>query len=183
VRIAAVNLLLLVVPSARSAAQTNIPVERGAPVRVRSIALSVPDQEGVCEGRVPAIRRDTLLLGRPFGCPKGSYLARVRVARGNHGSRLAHVGLGLLLGGLAGGVIARIAVDDRCTVGDCTDNRFAAAIKTVFGATLGGATGLTVGVLLPAGPRWVDVGVRPVQVGAFILHPGLQVSAAGGVRR
>lgn len=127
--------------------------------------------------------RDTLLLGRPFGCPKGSYLARVRVARGNHGSRLAHAGLGFLAGGVTGGVVARIAAGDRCTVGDCTDDAFAAGIKTVLGAALGGAIGFTFGAFLPAGPRWVDAGVRPVQVGAFTLRAELRVSAAGGVGR
>lgn len=182
-RTTALSVLLLAIPVAGAATQSSFTVERGASVLIRSVAPSGPDDATTCEARVGRIEQDTLLLGRPFGCPKGSYLARVRVARGNHGSRLAHAGIGLLAGGVAGGVVTRIAVGHRCTVGDCTDDAFVTGIRTMFGAAIGAAIGLTFGALLPAGPRWVDAGVRPVRVGAFTLRPELRLSTAESVGR
>jgi hypothetical protein len=128
-----------------------------------------------CLAQLTASARDTLLLAAQGTCPRGSYLADVRVARGDRGSRATHVAIGALLGAAAGAVLARSLIDDDCTP-TCGDAG-GGDIRTVLGATTGAMIGTLAGLAFPAGTRWVDAGRgRPIRVGQLALRPDVRVS-------
>ncbi|HZF68152.1 MAG TPA: hypothetical protein VEZ47_08950, partial [Gemmatirosa sp.] len=131
------HVLVTALPYALSAALLLAPVTRArAQARAQTGALEPGDRvqarvvvgpPGVpvglrCEGWVEraagavgtaaGAASDTLQLRpvrlRPGGCPPGAYLADVQVARGERGTRAAHVAWGLVGGALAGVVLARL---------------------------------------------------------------------------
>lgn len=130
-----------------------------------------------CAAPLTRVAGDTLVLAAQWSCPRGDHVANVRVARGSNGSRLEHAGIGLLVGAASGGLLARLAAGDGCTIPGCDDGDFAVGVITMLGVASGGVIGVTVGALMPAGTRWVDVGAaRPIRVGRLGLHPGVRVS-------
>jgi len=120
---------------------------------------------------------DTIVLGQPRSCPLGSYVADLRVARGDRGSRLAHTGIGFVGGALAGGVIARISAGDGCQIEGCDDGDLVIGIMTVVGTAAGAVIGALVGAALPAGPQWLtETATRPLRVAGVNVHPELRLS-------
>jgi len=176
-----ITLLLCAVATSSGAAGQGGPAPQpGERVRVRIVGPE-PALIGMrCEGWVAAVAKDTIVLGQPRECPRGSHAAVLRVARGDCGSRLAHAGLGFLGGGLAGGIVGRVAAGDGCRISPCDDGEIAVVILTVGGAAAGAALGTLLGALLPAGPRWLTETVtRPLRVAGVEVHPGVQVSVGG----
>lgn len=132
-----------------------------------------------CSAPVATFDGDTLVLAAQWSCPRGNYLADLRIARGGRGSRLAHAALGLIAGGVIGGVIARSSVGDGCTNAGCDlqDAGYVSGAATAAGVAVGALIGTVVGAVLPAGKRWVDIGrERPIRVGALALRPAVRVS-------
>ena len=171
-------LLLSVGAPALAAAQAGPMPRAGEQVRVRILG---PEHAPVglrCDGWVAAVARDTVVLGPPGNCPRGSYFADLRIAHGDRGSRLVHMGLGLLGGALAGGVISRIGAGDGCHIEGCDDGDFAVGIITLAGTATGAVIGALVGVTLPAGTQWLtETATRPLRVAGFDVHPEVRVSA------
>ena len=152
----------------------------GELVQARIVRPTSQVTEGACSAPLAGFEGDTLVLAAQWSCPRGSYVANLRVARGDNGSRLAHAVLGLVAGGVIGGVIARSSVGDGCTNGggcDTQDAAYVSGVATGAGVVVGALIGTVVGVALPAGRRWVDVGnQRPIRVGALDLRPAIRVS-------
>jgi hypothetical protein len=173
---------ILVAFSAGASAQESVSPQPGEHVRIHIVELDHPRFGQRCEGWIAAVERDTIVIGQPRSCAVGSYAGRLRVARGDRGSRLSHTGIGLLGGALAGGVIARIAVGDGCRIDSCDDGEFAVGVITLLGTVSGALVGTVIGATLPAGPRWVTETVtRSLRVANAEVHPGLRVSS--GVAR
>ena len=174
-------LLLTATPQERAAAQEPQPLRAGERIEVRIVApasaiTDVPGAALVADVQ----QRDTLRLDRSRNCPRGAFLADLRVARSSGGSRLTHTVLGTLVGAVAGAVIAGTEAGDGCRTDLCNpaDGRYAATAKTTAGVVTGAVVGAIVGLVLPAGPRWADAGTaRPVVVGTLVLQPSLEVSA------
>ena len=173
-----VALLSLIAGAPTLAAAQGEPTPRpGEQVQVRVVGPATAPVGVRCAGSVAALAGDTVVLGQPRTCPAGSYDADLRIARGHHGSRLAHTALGLVGGAVAGGIIGRLSAGDGCVVEGCDDGDLVVAIKTVIGTAAGGVIGAVVGAFLPTGPRWLtETATRPVRVGRLELHPELRVS-------
>ena len=113
-----------------------------------------------CEAQVSQLLLDTVAV-RSYGrCALPDvrlWKARDLQVERNRGSRLSHfvagTGLGLLVGGIAGLLIA----DDRCRARQCDDGGLAVLEFGLMGITSGAVVGAGVGLLLPAGSRWVSV--------------------------
>jgi hypothetical protein len=151
----------------------------GELVQARIVRPTSQLTEGACSAPLAGFDGDTLVLAAQWSCPRGSYVANLRVARGDNGSRLMHAVLGLVAGGVIGGVIARSSVGDGCTNGACDiqDAGYVSGAATGAGVVVGALIGTLAGVALPAGRRWVDVGnERPIRIGAFDLRPAIRVS-------
>jgi hypothetical protein len=175
--------LLVLVFGAPAAAQDAPRV--GELVEARMIRPRSQLTGGSCSAPVAAFDGDTLVLAAQWSCPRGSYAADLRVARGDNGSRLTHAVLGLIAGAVIGGVIARSSVGDGCVNGACDvqDAGYVSGAATAAGVALGALLGTVAGVALPAGRRWVDVGrERPIRVGWFDLHPMMRVSLVERLR-
>ena len=132
-----------------------------------------------CRGAVQSVVRDTIIVSSIDGCPRSAYLADLRVARGSRGSRLIHVGLGILAGGIVGGLVAHNRGAIRCRESGCVgdDQEYVSGIRAMVGAGAGALVGAVVGAAVPAGPRWVKVGAgTPVRVVGFMLRPEVRIS-------
>lgn len=161
------------------------PLLVGDSVRFRAVGRDAHGRRIDCDGRVRALTGDTIVLenvGRWSPCPRQLYepasVAALQVARGRRGSRLAHAGLGLLIGGATGGVLGRALAGSGCSGGvhSCDDGDLAIAVLTFLGVVSGGATGLVIGVALPAGPRWVTVPAgSPVRFAGLAVQPGVRL--------
>ena len=126
----------------------------------RDTAASFESRGVRCEAQVSQLLMDTVAV-RPYGrCALPDvrfWKARDLQVEGNRGSRLGHfvagTGFGLLVGGIAGLLIA----GDGCHASQCDDGALAVLELTLVGITAGGVVGAGVGLLLPAGSRWVSV--------------------------
>lgn len=189
---AAAVLALLAPPASMAGAQPRSDsaslVNVGDLVQLRGRPADARSAGSECEGRV-ATAGDTLVIeGAATNrlCPRWVYapgtVAQLRVARGRRGSRLAHAGIGALVGAAVGAGLAYAAVGtDDCTDSSCDDIRYALAI---FGGGTFGTIGALIGALLPAGPRWVTVPVGgPVRIAGLTAQPAVRVGSAGGPMR
>lgn len=173
------TLLLIVAPAGRAAGQESPSLRPGDRVEVRIVAPAAAITDVPCAAFVADAQRDTLRLDRSDRCPRGAYLADIRVARPGGGSRLTHTVLGTLFGAVVGGVIASAGSGSGCRTDLCNpaDGRYAAGAKATAGVVTGAVVGGLLGLALPAGARWVDAGrARPVLVSSLGLRPGLEVS-------
>ena len=138
-----------------------------------------------CTGAVRAVERDTVIVASNEGCPRDTHLGDLRVAGGNRGSRLAHVGIGIVVGGITGAVVARTSGRGRCAASGCVgdDSGYVTGIRTMVYAAIGVAIGAGVGAALPAGPHWIRTAVdKPVRVAGIALHPELHLSLRHRIR-
>jgi hypothetical protein len=173
---------------AQPAAPDSAPVgvRAGETVRLQARSRDAEGRRIDCDARVSALVADTLVLenvGRWSPCPRRAYapddVASLRVMRGHRGSRLMHAGVGLLIGAAVGGVTGYALAGGSCEAGCGSDGDIEAVILTFLGITGGGATGLLVGALLPAGPQWVTVPAgTPVRVAGLELRPAVRVGLA-----
>ena len=140
-----------------------------------------------CDGRLVALAGDTLVLEGATGglheCARRTYrppeIERVRVVRGDNGSRSGHAALGLVLGAAAGAGLGRLAAGDGCVSSPCDDGDFAVGIITFGGAVTGGLVGTLIGVVLPAGATWVRIPLGgPVRVAGMTLAPRAHLGLA-----
>jgi len=155
----------------------------GEIVEARIVGPSDPMLGRFCIAPAGGIVGDTVLLGRSANCSSGSHLARVRVSRGDAGSRLEHAGIGFLIGAVAGGVVGRLTARGCVTQGCGEDAGLVAAIHTVLGSAVGGVAGAVVGASRPAGPQWIQLEPdRPIRVGSLDLRPTVRVSLGAGRR-
>jgi hypothetical protein len=154
-------------------------------VRVRTRAVDARGRGIACDARVTAVAGDTVVLqnvSRWAGCPRQDYPADVvtgmQVARGRRGSRLAHAGAGLLIGGLVGGALLRFGATTDCTGSPCDDEGLTALV-TFLGVVAGATVGSAVGAVLPAGPKWMSVPTpAPVRVAGMVLRPAVRIRPA-----
>ena len=154
----------------------------GEIVEARIVGPPGPMLGHFCIAPAGGVVRDTLLLAKSANCSGGSHLARMRVSRGDAGSRLEHAGIGFLIGAVAGGVVGRLTARGCVTQGCGEDAGLVAAVHTVLGSAVGGVAGAVVGASRPAGPQWIDIeGDRPIRVGGLDLRPAVRVSL--GARR
>jgi hypothetical protein len=140
-----------------------------------------------CEGTLVALAADTLVLEGATSslraCARQTYrppeIERVRVVRGDHGSRFGHAALGLVIGSAAGAALGRLAAGDGCVSSPCDDGDFAVGIITFGGAVTGGVVGTLIGVAIPAGPEWVRIPLGgPVRVAGMTFTPTAHVGLA-----
>ena len=125
-------------PHALASAQESPALRHGERVEVRIVGQQ-PSPAGVwCAASVADAQRDTLLLDRSESCPRGSYLADLRVARGES-SRLSHAVLGTIVGAVAGGLIASGTAGSGCQTDICSDadGGYAAGAQTMAGVVTG----------------------------------------------
>lgn len=162
-----------------AAAQTASMPRPGERVRGKIIQPATAAPGAECTGAVRAIERDTVIVTPSEGCPREAHLADLRVARGNRGSRLTHVGVGILVGGITGAVVARNAGRGRCAVSGCVgdDAGYVTGIRMMVYAATGIAIGAGIGAALPAGPHWIRTAAdKPVRVAGIALHPEVRLS-------
>jgi uncharacterized protein YcfJ len=159
----------------------------GDRVSLRTQPLGERRARAQCDARVTGVSRDTLLLAHTNSsrlCPPWVYapeqIATLQVAAGrDRGSRAGHAFLGLGAGAVIGGV-AGFAIGHASECSGCDFNGLVTAVGVIAGGSLGGLTGLIVGLAVPAGPRWRNVPVTgPVQVTRAPGGPELRV----GLRR
>jgi hypothetical protein len=182
----AAALLLASGPWLTAAGQGGPTPRAGERVRVRIVGSETASIGLRCTGSVAAVDEDTVVLGQPRTCPVGLHLADLRVARGSHGSRLAHAALGFVGGALAGGILARISAGDGCAGEGCTpaEGAYSVAIVTAIGTGVGAAVGTLIGIALPAGPKWLDAtATGPLRVAGVEVRPGVRVSFDERARR
>jgi hypothetical protein len=164
--------LLALLSATRVAAQTEVPVLPGEPLRLEVVGPAGAPVGAHCSGRVTSASQDTLLVIAGGSCARGSYLAELQVIRGDRGSRATHVGFGAFVGGLAGALAARAGAKDANT-------GVVSRGKMWAGLAVGGLAGGAVGFVLPAGPLWVRAGMpRPLRVIGMDVRPALQVAVA-----
>jgi hypothetical protein len=171
-RLLALTALLAILPATRLAAQTEVTVLPGEPLKLEVVGPASGPVGARCAGRVTSAAQDTLVVVAGGGCARGSYLANVQVIRGDRGARLDHVGLGALAGGLLGALAGRVGSKTTYNSnGQVNRGRMWA------GLAVGAAAGAAVGYALPSGPRWVRVGApQPLRVIGMNLQPGLEVA-------
>jgi hypothetical protein len=138
-----------------------------------------------CTGRVRAVHSDTVIVTSSEGCPPESYLGDLRVARGSRGSRLAHVGVGIVVCGITGFVVARASRRSRCGDSGCfgDDESYVSGIRTTVYTAIGSVVGAGLGAALPAGPRWIRTAGGPVRVAGIALHPEVRFALHQGTRQ
>jgi hypothetical protein len=120
---------------------------------------------------------DTLLLSGVGSCQAGTFSGAISVLRVDHGSRWKHVAIGFAGGAAIGGIAARLAAGDGCTIDPCDDGGLAVGLMTIGGIVIGAASGLLIGAALPAGKDWEppqSVGV--LRVGSVTLRPEIRLS-------
>jgi hypothetical protein len=160
-----------------AAAQEGLTPQPGERVQARIVGPDTAPVGARCDGRIAAVNGDTIVLGASSRCPRGSYAADVRFSRGDRGSRLAHTGLGIVGGALAGGLFARLAAGDGCRIDGCDDGDWEVALLTIAGTGAGAVIGALVGAALPAGPQWlIGTTRRPLRVAGLEVHPEVRVS-------
>jgi hypothetical protein len=170
--------LLVTLSVPRLAAQQEVTVLPGEPLRLEVIGPAGAPVGTRCSGRVTSAAQDTLLVIAGGGCARGSYLANLQVIRGDHGSRLDHVTLGVLAGGVLGALVGKVS--SKTTY---NSNGQVNRGRLYAGLAVGAAAGGAAGYFFPAGPAWVRAGTpRPLRVIGMNLQPGLEV-AVGGQRR
>jgi len=162
----------------RVAAQSEVVVLPGEPLRLEVVGPSSAPVGKRCEGRVTSAAQDTLIVLSGGNCVRGSYMADLHVIRGDRGSRTSHVGFGVLIGGAVGALAVRISGNRDPKTGQADK----AKLWTALGA--GAAVGGAAGYLWPSGPAWVHAGSpRALRVVGMEVRPGLQVSLARRDRR
>ena len=163
--------VLTLLSATRAAAQTEVTVLPGEPLRLEVVGPAGAPVGAHCEGRVTSAAQDTLIVVAGGSCARGSYLADLQVIRGDRGSRLDHVAMGALAGGLVGALIGRKGAKD--AYGNVSRGKLWA------GLAAGGAVGGAVGYAFPAGPLWVRAGTpRPLRVIGLNVTPGVEVAVA-----
>jgi hypothetical protein len=163
--------LLTLLSATRLAAQSEVTVLPGEPLKLEVVGPSSAPVGAHCAGRVTSVSQDTLIVVAGGSCARGSYLADLRVIRGDRGSRVDHVGVGALAGVLVGALVGRAGAKTDPNTGRISQGPMWA------GAALGAAAGGAVGYLLPAGPAWVRAGSpRPLRVIGLEVRPGLEVA-------
>jgi hypothetical protein len=164
--------LLVILSAPRHAAQEDVTVLPGEPLRLEVIGPAGAPVGTRCSGRVTSAAQDTLLVIAGGGCARGSYLANLQVIRGDHGSRLDHVALGALAGGVLGALIGKVS-SKTTSNSNGQVNRGGLYAGLAVGAAAGGAAGY----FYPSGPAWVRAGTpRPLRVIGMNLQPGLEVA-------
>src|SRR3954451_19670791 len=101
--------LLTVLSASSLAAQTEVTVLPGEPLKLEVVGPASAPVGTRCSGRVTSAAQDTLLVVAGGNCARGSYLARLQVIRGDRGSRLDHVGFGAIAGGLVGAIVGKVS--------------------------------------------------------------------------
>jgi len=149
-------------------------VRPGERLRFRFAPLDTHARPRRCSARVVRLAGDTVVVGATAGqCPRGDVpattITALEVARGSHGSRLAHTVVGMVVGATVGGLAGRLYAGNGCqsSVPQCDDGGFAIGVITLLGVGVGAVGGGFVGLVLPAGPRWVPTfGTPPLRVTA-----------------
>jgi len=163
--------VLTLLSAMRAAAQTEVTVLPGEPLRLEVVGPAGAPVGAHCSGRVTSAAQDTLIVVAGGSCARGSYLADLQVIRGDRGSRVDHVALGALAGGLVGALVGRKGAKD--SYGNISRGKMWAGMAV--GAAAGGAAGYA----FPAGPLWVRAGTpRPLRVIGLNVTPGVEVAVA-----
>ena len=165
-------MVLPVLSASRLAAQTEVTVLPGEPLKLEVVGPSGAPIGARCSGRVTSAAQDTLLVIAGGNCARGSYLARLQVIRGDRGSKLDHVGLGAIAGGFVGALIGKVSGKTTYNSnGQVNRGRMWAGLAT--GAVIGGAAGYA----FPSGPAWVRAGSpRPLRIIGLNVRPGVEVA-------
>jgi len=170
-RLLSLTALLAILSATRVAAQTEVTVLPGEPLRLEVVGPSSAPVGKRCSGRVTSVAQDTLVVLSGGDCARGSYLADLHVIRGDRGSRVDHVGLGVLVGGALGALSVRLGNNRDPNTGQLQRGKLWTFLG--LGALAGGAAGYA----FPSGPAWVHAGSpRPLRVVGMELRPGLEVS-------
>jgi len=163
--------LLVVLSATRVDAQSEVAVLPGEPLRLEVVGPAGAPVGAHCSGRVTSAAQDTLIVVAGGSCARGSYLADLQVIRGDRGSRVDHVALGALAGGLVGALVGRKGAKD--SYGNISRGKMWAGMAV--GAVAGGAAGYA----FPAGPLWVRAGTpRPLRVIGLNVTPAVEVAIA-----
>jgi hypothetical protein len=164
------TLSLTVLSAAHAAAQSEVAVLPGEPLRLEIVGPAGAPVGTRCSGRVTSAAQDTLIVASAGSCKQGNYMASLQVIRGDHGARWDHVALSGFAGGAVGALVGRMGAKNPNT-GEISRGRLWG------GFVIGGLVGGAVGYSLPSGPRWVRAGSpRPLRVSGVQLRPGVQVS-------
>jgi hypothetical protein len=166
------TLSFMVLSATRLAAQAEVAVLPGEPLRLEVVGPAGAPVGARCSGRVMSAAQDTLIVASAGNCKQGTYLASLQVIRGDHGARIDHIAVGAFAGGLIGALVGRMGAKNK-TTGEINRGRMWG------GMAIGGLVGGGVGYALPSGPAWVRAGSpRPLRVSGVELWPGLEVSLA-----
>jgi len=170
-RLLSIIAVLTLLSAMRAAAQTEVTVLPGEPLRLEVVGPAGAPVGAHCSGRVTSAAQDTLIVVAGGSCARGSYLADLQVIRGDRGSRVDHVALGALAGGLVGALVGRKGAKD--SYGNISRGKMWAGMAV--GAAAGGAAGYA----FPSGPLWVRAGTpRPLRVIGLNVTPGVEVAVA-----
>jgi hypothetical protein len=116
-----------------------------------------------CDGNIVGLARDTVLVEQNKACIQEAYnqgeIRTLEVARGNRGSRWAHVGLGFFGGAFGGGIIGDLSAPHRSA--SCSDLCSASGLYVIAGVLVGSVGGGLLGLAWPAGPAWHPVPFSP----------------------
>ena len=177
--------LLVGMPFATGMAQARVASDTGSALRlgdtVQALMVNPTDPRGgltLCQGTIGALRTDTIYVTRSTACGpryiEKADLRRLNVARGERGSRVEHLRNGMLVGGLLGaGVSAAVVAGSPCSTCDGITPALAAA----GGGSLGALAGGVIGLLLPAGPRWLNVEDPPaIRIARYAVRPALHIA-------
>jgi hypothetical protein len=180
------SMLIVVAVTVTSAARAQgAPIARpGEQVRGKIVHPATAALGTECTGRVRAVEHDTIIVSSSEGCPQEVYLGDLRVARGSRGSRVVHVAVGIVGGGITGAVVARVAGRNNCGDTGCIgdDEGYVSGIRTMVHTPLGMAVGAGIGAVLPAGPRWIRTAGSPARVAGIALRPEVRFSLQCGAR-
>lgn len=176
---------------AASAAAQSGPVQSGTTPTVGDRVQVLIDSSAtvpgdmMCDGSVTGVARDTLVLAPMHGCPRGQFVARVRVFRGDRGERVSHVKHGALGGVIGGAIVGRLVGGDGCSGStQCADGGLPVRIFTVAGAVVGALVGGVIGAMQPDGPQWELLRTaRSVRIAGLALRPGLLSSPVAARHR
>jgi hypothetical protein len=116
-----------------------------------------------CDGNIIGLARDTIRVGQNEACAGAAYspgeIQTLEVARGNRGSRWAHLGLGFFGGAVAGGFIGGLSARKRSA--SCSDLCSATGLSVIGGVLVGSVGGGLLGIVWPAGAAWHPVPFLP----------------------
>ena len=170
--------LLVVLSATRVAAQEEVTALPGERLQFDVVGPSTPPLRARCSGRIVSAALDTLIVASSGECKRGSYLADLRVVRGDRGSRATHVTLGAFAGGALGALVARLT-GVQCGGQPCVggERGRVSTSKLFTMAGVGALAGGSVGFVWPAGPVWVRAGAsRPVRVGGYEERSSIEIS-------